>query len=324
MSKINTLAVVAVTSLIAACSSAPSTIYAEAGSSIAMQVVAPFGVKNTLKDQSAPDSALQSTSLVGHTVAGVLGGALMPMMVTGIMGKDMHGWEYTNYVMYVDASKYSINSKEEAGRVALEKMASANPITADMVKQLTGYSVTDTNLVKMHRYNGGAELFQQGYSLYDSEEENAFPYFTYREDGYHAYFGYWLNVKQFTPALDVTQFSPEIRKHFPHTDKVVGIRFGYTDSLMRSDFTQTEKETGSYATAKTQPYSVDYKLPQATYLSFPQRVPLGKDHAMTFGSVVRDNNNAYYFVKPKNDKQVSMSMTEFSEMATKKASEIVQ
>jgi hypothetical protein len=163
-----------------------------------------------------------------------------------------------------------------------------------------------------------------GYELYTSDEMNNPHYLTYYNKGEHVYYGSKVIVTSITAPLDINKFSSEMREKLPKASHVIGIRYSYVNQNMIDDMTQANKDNGHWATSRYQPYSDKYRLPEATFLSFSQKMRVSDKKFITVGSAVRDNENVYFFVKPQDGQQYSMPLSEFSQSATTNAIKIAE
>ncbi|OEE43951.1 hypothetical protein A1OS_09850 [Enterovibrio norvegicus] len=298
---------VTLVSLVGACT---TQIPDKGTSSIALQITKSAGSVGVFEDQKLPDSALNDV-----TAGGYLGwttfGLLFTDMISGfgfaLITDQKNGWNYTNYIMYVDADKYADLDKEEMCPIVLKAMQSTMPQTLDKLQKLTKDDLSESVRFTEARYNGGSELCTDGYPV--TNIDDTIDEIRYSSSKY--FLGTWLSVRSVSDVISTSLFDDELKDQIPF-ENAVAVRFVYTNSLMAYEAQKSLKNDG-YLSARSMPSSPSIKLPNATFISLPEYENLSVENrkAIRFVSSVRNNDTLYYFAKPINGKQFKTELSEY-------------
>lgn len=303
-------------SLLNACCSSRSEIPEKNTASTALQITRSAGSLSAFKDRDAPKGLDTEQTISGATGTIALG-TILGSMTLGFglvfLGSGNGRWEYTNYIMYLDASKYGELNKEEACPVVLKNMETTMPQEKDALQKLTTEPLNQTLTEK--RYNGGSRVCTKGFKVSSNKEAKGKLHF--RDE---PYLGTWINVKSVSEPFSTSIFNNNLKKQIPF-ENAIAVRFNYAASTVYEQQQLGYKLNGKIGVngIVVSPF---IKLPKATFISLPEKQYVYKKHYLRYISGVRNNDTLYYFVKPQNGKQYSIPLVKYHQYMSDKISNI--
>ncbi len=289
-------------------------------SSIALQITKAAGSSKILKDQKLPQGAISNMGAAGY--AGYSAGSaavdhlagygfslasLASGFVIGLLADMKYGWDKGNYIMFLDADKYSSLSKEDICPVVLEKMNSSIPWEQETVQAVTELPLDDTNRFVKARNNGGHKLCVDGFKIDSYEQSKGTIYFNPDQP----MVGSLVSVATVSSPIEAKKFYDVTKEKLP-ANSVIAVRFNYQSSVLLAQ--RDDRYSRHGITDPNLMYtSPKIRLPEATFISLPVKEFMHGNLYMTHYSAVRDNSNVYYFIRPENGVQVTSSLDELHE-----------
>jgi hypothetical protein len=308
MKNLKLLAVLSATSLLTACASGPKV--AEKGkSSDALQIVTSAGSGEIFRDKHVPKDEVGDVGMAGY-VGSTLMGMSLGTMVTGfniaVMADSTFGWEYTNFVMYFDAKKVEGLDKDQVCGLVSKEMTKTMPNDLEALQSFATVDLKPSDYVQKSRYNGGAYKCVEGYQISNATESVPFP-IQFRNDD--LLIGSSVNVRGVSEPLETSTFNDDLRSKMP-SNTVVAVRFNFESSHLWN-LKYPNKNDVKFVSSQGLSSSPMIQLPPTTFMSVPRKEYLNETHYIPSISMVRDNDNAYFFVKPDADVPTSIPLVEY-------------
>lgn len=268
--------------------------------SIALQITKSAGSFDNFKDRNVPKEALDEMSTigyVGYTGLGMMFSTGLAGFGLALLSDNTSGWEKTSYIMFIDASK--VPSEEEApseersqfiARYVSKAMYDAQPSLANKPSVAEGNS--SKNRVNSYISSGLRPAIANGWQV-DMPPLHPCVYIV--DD--KPFVGTIASIYFYSRVIDRREYSLNMQTLLPF-DKTIAVRYFWVDSA--ACFVQNESEQLNRVNTATDyyPSSPSFTLPEHTFISLPKSVKIGDGKQIKYPSSVRDNMNAYYFVKP--------------------------
>lgn len=319
MNNFQSIALLSAVSLLTACASGPNVAEKE-NSSEALQMVTSAGAYGIFRDSTVPKDQVGDVGLAGYLGSSLMGlslGSLQTGFAIALMADSTFGWEYPNYIMYLDANEVKGKDKYQVCDIVTKKMTQSMPNDLSSLQEFTSVPLSESDRFTQSRYNGGSYQCVDGYKLANQDDSDYIVFF--RRDEFLV--GSNVIIKGVSEPFDSSSFSNELRSKMPSTN-IVAVRFyfynSYLTSLLSSDMNDEKfvNPDGLYT-------SPSIKLPPATFLSLPRKQYIADGQYLNMVSMVRDNDNAYLFVKPDNQAPQSMPLADYHEQLVKSYESII-
>ncbi|MDG3084723.1 hypothetical protein P7F88_00900 [Vibrio hannami] len=320
MNMLKMTSIISGVALITACSTVGDKmkIPEKGTASIALQITKSAGSGTVFEDRKVPESALNDVSAAGYVGYSALGVALSNGVLgfgLALLGDQKFGWDGMNYIMYLDADKYDPSDIEAVGNTVMSRMVDIYPNSLELAKSLTPLNISENDYIDLNRNNGGQRLFVRGYNGISYEKTPAC--IRYSRD--KCVIGSWLNIVKTSKPIDISLFSDELQDLMP-SSSVIAVRFYYFNSHYQSVYVTSKNNETINRTDSSYPSSPEFRLPESTFISFPEKFILSETKYLPYISAIRDNNNVYYFAEPINKKQLKSPIADFHEQYVKMVS----
>lgn len=311
-----------IASVLTACASGPNIADKE-DSSIALQITTSAGSHKIFHDSSVRKDQVGDVGLTGYVGSTLLGwqlGSAMTGFGLALLADSTHGWEYTNFITYLDAREVSGLDKAQICEIVANKMSDSISTNKDVLQTYTNIQLNDSNrlMPREAHYNGGSYICADGYKVSDSDSIENRIYF--RNDNYVV--GSVINISSVQKPVSSELFSKDLQAKLP-SDEVVVVRFNFNSSFISHLLTEHQPKEG-YFSSDGFIMSPRITLPPATFISLPRKQYIRKGEYLPLVSMVRDNDNAYLFIKPESYSQQSISLTDYHEQISSTYSEIIK
>ncbi|MCC4858534.1 hypothetical protein LMH78_22215 [Vibrio lentus] len=311
MNLVQVTSVVSAALLLNACASnsAKYEIPEKGTSSIALQVTRSAGSGTIIEDRTLPKGAISDVGIGGYagsTAMGLAFGSMTTGFGLAILADQKYGWDRRNLVMYLDADTYSGLNEYEMCKVIMSKMDEVMVPSFDTLQSFTKKTLSRDSKFYDERYNGGERLCVEGYPLESNLDSHASIYFRGLDT---PFLGTRVGVRSISEPFSTNLFYADLKKQIPETN-VIAVRFTYYSSLI-SHMKNSESEATGYVSADGLSTSPSIKLPAATFMSLPMKEYIADSEYIPLTNAVRNNDKVYFFVKPENDTQATMSLEDY-------------
>lgn len=222
------------------------------------------------------------------------------------MADSTFGWEYRNFVMYFDAKKVEGLDKYQMCDLVTKEMAKTMPNDLETLQSFATVDLKPSDYIQKNRYNGGSYECVEGYPISNRAESLPFP-MTFGFD--NLYIGSVVNIDGVSKPIDISLFNETLRSAMP-SNTVVAVRFNYNSShLAHLKFPNYASDKFSRSAGLSS--SPMIQLPPATYMSVARKEYITKEYYLPSVSMVRNNDTAYFFVKPDADVPTSIPLVEY-------------
>lgn len=270
--------------------------------SVALQITKSAGSFDQFRDRDIPKEALNEMSAlgyIGYTGLGMVFSTGVAGLGLALISDNTYGWEHTNYIMFLDASKFPAEGSvshekrnELIARYVSEAMYKAQPTLAD--KSSFSTSTVAKSTFDQYTYSNRISGLYQGWKV-DNPVSDACVYPNYNGDT--AYVGTRMSLYGYSKVLTKNEFSDSLHGSLP-SDSIIAVRFMWEDSASCFSRLESKRTNRINTAAEHYPSSPSVILPKSTFVSLPKRVDVGDGKYLQYPSSVRDNENVYYFVKP--------------------------
>ncbi|AQM67452.1 hypothetical protein Vca1114GL_00931 [Vibrio campbellii] len=289
------------------CASGPNIAKKE-DSSEALQIVTSAGAYGIFRDKTVPKDEVGDVGLagyVGSTLMGLSLGSAQTGFAIALMADSTFGWEYENYVMYLDANEVKGKDKYQVCELVIENMAKTMPNDLQTLQAFSKAPLTEADKFTESQYNGGAYQCVDGYKLSDREDSLSEVYFNRDE----FLVGTNVIVRSVSEPIYTLKFNDDLRSKMP-SDNVVAVRYFYDSSHIANKLF-TNKIKDKFANPDGFYSSPSITLPPATFLSLPRKQYSSDELYLKMVSMVRDNENAYLFIKPEPGSPQSIPLDDY-------------
>jgi hypothetical protein len=296
-----------IASVLTACASGPNIADKE-DSSIALQITTSAGSHKIFHDSQLPKDEVGDVGLMGYmgsTLMGLPLGSMTTGFAIALMADSTFGWENVNYIMYLNANDINGMDKYQICDLVTEKMALTMSNDIEVLQTFAQVELKEYDHIKRSRYNGGSYQCVEGYKLKKPSDSSNKVYL--RKDEFLV--GSNVMISSVSKPFNVAEFTDNLRNKMP-SDNVVAIRYFYDSSHIANKLF-TNKIKDKFANPDGFYSSPSITLPPATFLSLPRKQYSSDELYLKMVSMVRDNENAYLFIKPEPGSPQSIPLDDY-------------
>ncbi|WP_435000211.1 hypothetical protein ACRZ5S_22570 (plasmid) [Vibrio scophthalmi] len=149
-----------------------------------------------------------------------------------------------------------------------------------------------------------------GFNVY--EKSNSPACYDFKSE--RCYIGHFVQLRGRSLPIDSSLFSDEIRRQLP-ADKVIAIRYIYGNS--HEYMAHQSKKNAFITDFSIYPSSPEWKLPKHTFMNMPESYRATNfeetfdNKEIRYVPMVRNNDTAYYFIKPVNGEPVKSELSSY-------------
>lgn len=309
----NVTTAIALTSLLSACASPTDSndrMPNKVDSSPALQIVSAAGGEDKFRDRVVPKEALRDVSATGYvsqTLLGMVFTTGLQGFFTALISDNKFLWDDVNYITFVDANKYKNLNNDDLRHHLLEmNMAMHKPITSEYANSVSNFKVNQSSI----ETKDIGTTTVSGFDVKTRDNSKA----CYNMRSNRCFIGHIIQLRGRSLPIDISLFNDELKSAFP-SNKVIAIRYFYTNSYAvyarSSDLDSFVTDYDIY------PSSPNWRLPKNTFMSMPEKFQItnfksaSDNKAIPYAPMVRNNDTAYYFIKPVNGEPVKSELSSY-------------